>query len=246
MDAIDFVGHIRSCGPTLNGVPAKCDSSKLMFDANGDGFGVMLKVPDTAMDSGQSFAITLPQENGEVLTTASKKSSLQEVGALSAGSIVSGFGSAEFSGLTVRGASNLYGHVTIGASLADKLDINSHIVSNTLVFDANSDSVRYILRFPDPSTTDMQARHPPLVSWCLGCVERPRRPRVQGPRFGSAQARAARVSNPRMPICCDSFWRLFGRRSASWISRWRPARCSRARARTPRCRRWARCTRAAS
>ena len=42
------------------------------------------------------------------LTTESQDSMLQGVGDLSKGNIVSGFGTAEVSGLTSRGASNLY------------------------------------------------------------------------------------------------------------------------------------------
>jgi len=106
-------------------------------------------VPDPR--DGQQYEITFPVETGEVLTTASKDSQLIRTGALEQGSLVYGFGSAEVSSLTSRGASNLFGDATIGISRDNQFNIKGHIAEEALVFDFNSDGVRYIIKVPDPS-----------------------------------------------------------------------------------------------
>jgi hypothetical protein len=146
-DSIDFNGHIKSCGTSAI-ERYFCDSSKLVFDADDDGVSMILYMPDP---DALTVAITFPQETGEVLTTASKNSGLIRVGALEQGSIVNGFGSAEVSTLTSRGASNLFGDTTIGISRDNLLSIKGHFAEEVIVFDVNSDGVRYILRMPDPS-----------------------------------------------------------------------------------------------
>ena len=187
-DALDFKGHFRSCvgahpgiAGTLGADDGSCEHSTMIFDADDNGAFFAVGVPNTVgptthhlvnfeSDAMCSKAGRPPnfRRNGEpaswiekpcmVLTTESQDSMLQGVGDLSKGNIVSGFGTAEVSGLTSRGASNLYGDVTVGISLQNEVSVNGHITSNRLVFDRDSDGVRYILTFPDPSTDDFQER----------------------------------------------------------------------------------------
>ena len=151
-DAIDFNGHIKSCG-TSEQERFFCSYSKLIFDADDDGIGITLKVPDPP---NKAYEISMPMETGKILTSASKTSNLQKVGALEAGSIVAGFGTAEVAGLVARGSSNLYGDATIGISRSNRIEINGHISTEALVFDQNSDSVRYYINVPDPSKKGLQ------------------------------------------------------------------------------------------
>eukprot|EP01043_Picozoa_sp_COSAG02_P005539 COSAG02_NODE_151_length_33583_cov_25.995042_1_plen_2855_part_10 len=147
-DKIDINGHIKSCGTSAI-ERYFCDQSKLIFDPNDDGVALTVYVPDP--QDGFDYEITFPVETGELLTTVSKTSSLIRVGALEEGSLVYGFGSAEVASLTSRGASNLFGDATIGISRDNQLSIKGHISEEALVFDSNSDGVRYIIKVPDPS-----------------------------------------------------------------------------------------------
>jgi hypothetical protein len=187
-DALDFKGHFRSCigahpgiAGTLGAEDGSCEHSTMIFDADDNGAFFAVGVPNTVgptthhlvnfeADAMCSKAGRPPnfRRDGEaaswleqpcmVLTSESSVSMLQEVGDLKKGNIVSGFGTAEVSGLTSRGASNLYGDVTLGISLQNDVAINGHITSNRFVFDRDGDGVRYILTFPDPSTDDFQER----------------------------------------------------------------------------------------
>merc|ERR1719181_1425568 len=74
-DQIIINGHIKQ--------------SELVFDANSDGNSLTLHFEDPT----QARTITFPDETGTVLTNTSAFSTLTAVGALSAGSIVPGFGS---------------------------------------------------------------------------------------------------------------------------------------------------------
>eukprot|EP01048_Picozoa_sp_COSAG05_P004384 COSAG05_NODE_233_length_13251_cov_30.223920_1_plen_2428_part_00 len=74
-DQIIINGHIKQ--------------SELVFDANSDGNSLTLHFEDPT----ESRTITFPDETGTVLTNTSAFSTLTAVGALSAGSIVPGFGS---------------------------------------------------------------------------------------------------------------------------------------------------------
>eukprot|EP01046_Picozoa_sp_COSAG06_P002180 COSAG06_NODE_75_length_25804_cov_247.408364_6_plen_4151_part_00 len=147
-DKVDINGHIKSCGTSAI-EKYFCDQSKLIFDPNDDGVALTVYVPDP--QDGFDYEITFPVETGELLTTVSKDSELIRVGALEQGSLVYGFGSAEVSSLTSRGASNLFGDATIGISRDNQLNIKGHISEEALVFDYNSDGVRYIIKVPDPS-----------------------------------------------------------------------------------------------
>lgn len=147
-DTVDINGHIKSCGTSAI-ERYFCDQSKLIFDANDDGVALTVYVPDP--QDGFDYEITFPVETGRLLTTVSKTSSLIRVGALEQGSLVYGFGSAEVSSLTSRGASNLFGDTTLGISRDNQLNIKGHISAEALVFDSNSDGVRYIIKVPDPS-----------------------------------------------------------------------------------------------
>ena len=187
-DALDFKGHFRSCAGSHPGIAGtlgvedgNCDHSTMIFDADDNGAFFAVGVPNTVgptthhlvnfeADAMCSKAGRPPnfRRDGRpaswledpcmVLTSESSKSMLQEVGDLKKGNIVSGFGTAELSGLTSRGASNLYGDVTLGISLQNDVAINGHITSNRFVFDRDGDGVRYIMTFPDPSTDDFQER----------------------------------------------------------------------------------------
>ena len=53
--------------------------------------------------------------------------------------------------MNFAGASNLFGDATIGISRDNQLNIKGHIAVEALVFDSNSDGVRYIIKVPDPS-----------------------------------------------------------------------------------------------
>ena len=182
-DALDFKGHFRSCvdahpgiAGTLGADDGSCEHSTMIFDADDNGAFFAVGVPNTvgptthhlvnfesdAMCS-RLAAAELPA-NGEpaswiekpcMVLTTSQDGMLQGVGGLSKGNS-QGFGTAEVSGLTSRGASNLYGDVTVGISLQNEVSVNGHITSNRLVFDRDSDGVRYILTFPDPSTDDFR------------------------------------------------------------------------------------------
>jgi hypothetical protein len=186
--ALDFKGHFRSCVGSHAGIAGilgkeidSCDTSNMIFDADDDGAFFALGVPNTVSPTTHHLVnfeadamcskVGRPpnfERDGEpaswlekpcnVLTSESQVSMLQEVGDLKKGNIVSGFGTAEVSGLTSRGASNLYGDATLGISLQNEIQVNGHISSSRFTFDRDGDSVRYIMTFPDPSDEDFQER----------------------------------------------------------------------------------------
>ena len=75
----------------------------------------------------------MPDESGTILTHASTYSELTTVGALSVGSLVTGFGPATIdNGLTSSGAAFLNGDVTLGDSVADSIYVLGSLVGAEL------------------------------------------------------------------------------------------------------------------
>ena len=66
-----------------------------------------------------NHTVTFPDETGTLLTSASAFSTLRAVGALSAGSLVAGFGAAHVASLRCDGESLLLGNVSLGDSASD-------------------------------------------------------------------------------------------------------------------------------
>jgi len=82
----------------------------------------------------QDRRIVLPDESGTVLTHTSTVSSLTTVGALSSGSLVTGFGPATIdNGLTSSGAAFLQGDVTLGDSTDDSIYLRGSLIGEELV-----------------------------------------------------------------------------------------------------------------
>ena len=121
-----------------------------VFDANADGVNSMtIEFPDPAGPE----TITFPAETGDVLTTVSLFSSLTSVGILGTGELGPTFGDASVASLTARGNSALQHDVVIGTNQEDSLEINGHITSRTLVFDADKTTGgRMSFSFPHPAT----------------------------------------------------------------------------------------------
>jgi hypothetical protein len=93
----------------------------------------------TAPRSAQRIAFPT-DESGTLLTSTSAHSSLRQIGEVSAGSLVDGFGSASVAVLISRGASTLAHDVVLGTSeTADALTVHAHWVAPSMLFDANSD-----------------------------------------------------------------------------------------------------------
>eukprot|EP01043_Picozoa_sp_COSAG02_P013522 COSAG02_NODE_542_length_20590_cov_9.193060_7_plen_2783_part_00 len=81
----------------------------------------------------QDRRIVLPDESGTVLTDTSTFSSLTTVGALSSGSLVTGFGPATIdNGLTSSGNAFLQGDVTLGDSNDDSIYVRGSLVGQQL------------------------------------------------------------------------------------------------------------------
>lgn len=87
----------------------------------------------------QDRRIVLPDESGTVLTHTSTLSSLTTVGALSSGSLVTGFGPATIdNGLTSSGAAFLQGDVTLGDSSDDSIYLRGSLIGDVLTnYDAD-------------------------------------------------------------------------------------------------------------
>ena len=109
----------------------------------------------------QPRSIFMPDEDGRFLTTTSEESTLQEVGALRIGSIVSGFGAAEVASMTVTGRSNLKGPVQLGDDPAtDFININGYIRSQLIKFDGDGIGGSMSLSFSDPPQVNTVIRFP--------------------------------------------------------------------------------------
>eukprot|EP01050_Picozoa_sp_SAG11_P002316 SAG11_NODE_115_length_16019_cov_12.462940_3_plen_2137_part_00 len=135
-------------GYDLIAINGRLTNDIMNFDKDANGVSMRVHYPDPSYYRGRD--IFFPDESGTVLTTSSLVSSLTHVGALSNGSIVDGFGSANVASLVSRGASQLRGDVQIGTSQqTDALAIVSHINSPSLLFDANSDGHGLTLVLPD-------------------------------------------------------------------------------------------------
>ena len=81
----------------------------------------------------QDRRIVLPDESGTVLTDTSTFSSITTVGALSSGSLVTGFGPATIdNGLTSSGAAVLQGDVTLGDSTTDSIYLRGSLIGQEL------------------------------------------------------------------------------------------------------------------
>ena len=81
----------------------------------------------------QDRRIVMPDESGTILTHTSTYSELTTVGALSVGSLVTGFGPATIdNGLTSSGAAFLNGDVTLGDSVADSIYVLGSLVGAEL------------------------------------------------------------------------------------------------------------------
>ena len=103
----------------------------------------------------QDRTITLPDETGTVLTHTSTLSGLTTVGALSGGSLVTGFGPATIdNGLTSSGAAFLNGHVTLGDSVADSIFVLGSLVGSEPGLGLASD---YAVSVPIDFNTDNAA-----------------------------------------------------------------------------------------
>lgn len=93
-----------------------------------------------------------PDETGQVITTASDFSTLTAVGELTTGSLGPGFGSAHVASLISDGDSYLRSNVRLGLTEPNTLEFYAHVITSTIVFDANSDGINKLTLFmPDPT-----------------------------------------------------------------------------------------------
>jgi len=131
----------------LVAINGRLTNNLLIFDKNADGIAMRIKIPDPTFYQGRD--IYFPDESGTVLTTSSKISTLERVGALFNGSIVAGFGPAHVQSLISSGSSHLRGNSIVGSDRADSLYISAHITSADMLFDANSNGDGLRVAFPD-------------------------------------------------------------------------------------------------
>ena len=111
-----------------------------------DEFCRSIWIPDPLL----SQTIHFPERSGELLTDTSTYSVLTAVDELTVGSILDGFGPVHAESLKSTGDAVLYDDVKIGDDLTDVVEINGHIVSHAMVFDANSDMSSLTIHYPDP------------------------------------------------------------------------------------------------
>jgi len=119
----------------------------MVFDKDSDGIALRIHFPDPTFYQGRD--ISFPDESGRVLTTSSKDSSLERVGALVNGSIVDGFGPAHVQSLISSDSSHLRGNTVLGTSESNSLYIHSHVTSPDMLFDANSNGAGLRIVYPD-------------------------------------------------------------------------------------------------
>jgi hypothetical protein len=106
-------------------------------------------------------SISIPDEDGRLLTTTSNVSSLQEVGALEMGSIVEGFGTAHVQSLTVTEDTVLRGNIQLGDDfMEDGIDIQGYVSSQQIKFDTDGIGGSMSLMVTDPPTDDVTIRFP--------------------------------------------------------------------------------------
>ena len=109
----------------------------------------------------KSRTITLPDLGGVVLTDQSNVSTLTAVGALSVGSIVSGFGDATVQKLTSSATARLTADVELGVNRSTSIEFKGRISNKELVFDENGVDGKLTLVFNDPATAHNTIYFPP-------------------------------------------------------------------------------------
>lgn len=107
-----------------------------------------------------SRTISYPDEDGRLLTTTSKVSTLAEVGALDTGSIVEGFGAAHVASLTVTGQSAFNGETILGDGYDDRILFEGSIASHTIRFDRSGNAGSISLYIPDPVSEEVTISMP--------------------------------------------------------------------------------------
>ena len=127
-------------------ISAHINSPSLLFDADSNGQGTRLQFVD------HPNVIAFPNETGTVLSSVSDYSTLRHVSGLLSGSLEPGFGAATVASIHSTGDSAFDADMTIGLTLEESLTINAMIVTQELVFDANTDGVnRLTIFYPDPA-----------------------------------------------------------------------------------------------
>eukprot|EP00928_Gymnodinium_smaydae_P005691 TRINITY_DN11948_c0_g1_i1.p1 TRINITY_DN11948_c0_g1~~TRINITY_DN11948_c0_g1_i1.p1 ORF type:complete len:2240 (+),score=276.54 TRINITY_DN11948_c0_g1_i1:702-6722(+) len=117
--------------------------------------------------------ITLPDETGTIITSGSTTAAgltttanLATVGALSSGSIASGFGSITTANAVTCGDMTANGNVALGSDLADTVTVNGEILNfagnKVMVFEGSttSDNFETTIEIVDPSTGDQTIHIP--------------------------------------------------------------------------------------
>ena len=147
-DVLDVIGSVAG-------------SSPLHFEGpNADSNDMTLHVAEPT----SSRTLSIPDESGHILVSASSGSSLTAVGALSVGALVHGFSSihvasaAAASASTTNGAT-IYGNAQIGDDADDSTGIAGVLVNeNAMLFEGGQvDGLQLQLRVPSPTTNNVIA-----------------------------------------------------------------------------------------
>jgi hypothetical protein len=163
-DGIAFVFR----GPEA--VPATPDDFDLIFD-----IGTL-----TAMRT-----ITLPDIDGNILTDQSTVSVLEEVGDLSKGSLVAGFGDATVEEITATSTATFEQDLFLGTFDADAntrspIDIGGRIVNSQIQFDPETGGGSTVLIFTEPAAVNQYITFPTLPAPYAGTVLTDISPRADG------------------------------------------------------------------